>query len=105
MDCLFCKIIAKEIPAKTVLETDQAIVFYDIAPKAKVHVLVVPKQHLVNFNDVTKDNKAIIGELGEVVQLVTKQLGIADTGYKVMVNNGRNGGQEVMHMHWHVLAQ
>lgn len=104
MDCIFCKIAAHDIPAKVVLETDQVVVIHDIAPKAKVHVLVIPKQHLVTFTDLTTENKAIMAELGMVVKQVVQQLGMAESGYKVVINNGHDGGQAVPHLHLHVLG-
>ena len=104
MDCIFCKIAAHDIPAKIVLETDQVVVIHDIAPKAKVHVLVIPKQHLVTFTDLTNENKVIMAELGMVVKQVVQQLGIAESGYKVVINNGHDGGQAVPHLHLHVLG-
>lgn len=104
MDCIFCKIAAHDIPAKVVLETDQIIVIHDITPKAKVHVLVIPKQHLVTFADLTAENKAIMGELAMAVKQAVGQLGIATSGYKVVINNGQDGGQAVPHLHMHVLG-
>lgn len=104
MDCLFCKIVAKVISSQPVLETDQVMVIHDIAPKAKVHVLVIPKQHLVTFTDLTAKNKAIMAELSMAVKQAVQQLGIAESGYKVIVNNGPDGGQAVPHLHLHVLG-
>jgi len=104
MDCLFCKIVAKDIPSQTIVETDHVIVIPDIAPKAKVHVLAIPKQHLVTFTDFTDDTKSIMGELTMAVKQAVQQLGIAESGYKVIVNNGRDGGQAVPHLHMHVLG-
>ncbi|MBI4407221.1 MAG: histidine triad nucleotide-binding protein [Candidatus Kerfeldbacteria bacterium] len=104
MDCIFCKIAAHDIPAKVVLETDQVIVIHDIAPKAKVHVLAIPKQHLVTFTDLTEDNKALLAELGLTIKQAVQQLGIAESGYKVIINNGHDGGQAVPHLHAHVLG-
>lgn len=104
MACLFCQIIAKDIPAKIALETEHVLVMHDIAPKAKVHVLVLPKQHLESFNDITTEQQSLMGELAMAVKQVTVQLGIAESGYKVVINNGRDGGQAVLHLHWHVLG-
>ncbi|MFA6475595.1 MAG: histidine triad nucleotide-binding protein [Patescibacteria group bacterium] len=104
MDCLFCQIIRKQIPSKIVLETTSVLVIHDINPKAKVHVLAIPKQHLVTLQDITEQNQSVIGELCLAIKTVTTQLGIADSGYKVVINNGRNGGQIVPHLHMHVLG-
>ena len=104
MDCLFCKIVAKDIPSQPIVETDQVIGIPDIAPKAKVHVLAIPKQHLVSLNDITDQNKSILAELGIAIRQTVQKLGIAESGYKVIVNNGRDGGQAVPHLHMHVLG-
>lgn len=104
MDCIFCKIAAHDIPAKVVLETDQVIVIHDITPKAKVHVLAIPKQHLVTLNDVTVDNQGMMGALALAIGQATQQLGIATSGYKAVINNGQDGGQAVPHLHMHVLG-
>lgn len=104
MDCLFCKIVAQTIPSKLVVETDQVIVIHDIAPKAKVHVLIIPKQHLITLSDLTNENKTIMAELGMAVKQAVQQLGIAESGYKVIINNGHDGGQAVPHLHMHVLG-
>ena len=103
-DCLFCKIIRKEIPSNFLYETDQVIVIRDINPKAKVHILVIPKQHVVTFNDITTATSSVMADLGLAIAQVTKNLGIADSGYKVVANNGRDGGQLVPHLHLHVLG-
>ncbi len=103
-DCLFCKIGRHELDNDFVYEDDDVFVIHDIHPKAKVHVLAIPKQHLVNFNDVSNDNREIIGKLGVAIAKVTKDLGIAESGYKVVTNNGKHGGQAVPHLHMHVLG-
>jgi histidine triad (HIT) family protein len=104
MDCIFCKIANHEIPGKFVLETDEVMVLHDIAPKAKVHLLAIPKQHIVTLNDLTVDNQQVMGQLSLAIAEATKQLGIAESGYKVIINNGHNGGQAVPHLHCHVLG-
>ena len=104
MDCLFCNIANKTIPAQVVCETNQVMVIHDIAPKAKVHLLAIPKQHLVTLNDLTPANQSIMGELALAIQQAVQQLGIAESGYKVIINNGVHGGQMVPHLHCHVLG-
>lgn len=104
MACIFCSIAHQEIPAERLYETDDVFVIKDLHPKAKVHVLVIPKAHLVTFNEVTASNVGVIAAMGLAVAAVVKQQGIADSGYKVVANNGQDGGQEVPHMHWHVLG-
>ncbi len=104
MDCIFCKIANHEIPAKFIFENDQVMVIPDIAPKAKVHLLAIPKQHIANLNDIVEENKTVMGELALAIANVTAQLGIAQSGYKVITNNGHDGGQAVPHLHMHVLG-
>lgn len=104
MNCIFCKIAQGEIPSQFVYESDAVFVIKDLHPKAKVHLLVIPKQHLVTFNDVTPGNQSIIGAMGLAIAAVTKTSSIAETGYKVVANNGRDAHQEVPHLHLHVLG-
>ncbi len=104
MDCLFCKIISGEIPSKKVYEDDSVYAFYDIAPMAPVHVLIVPKQHIASVNEVTAENSAVISHIYEVAAKLAKELGIADDGYRVVTNCGANAGQTVFHLHFHLLG-
>ena len=104
MDCLFCKIINGEIPSKKVYEDDSVYAFYDIAPMAPVHVLIVPKTHIASVNEVTAENSAVISHIYEVAAKLAKALGIADEGYRVVTNCGANAGQTVFHLHFHLLG-
>ncbi len=104
MDCLFCKIVNGEIPSKKVYEDDSVYAFYDIAPMAPVHVLIVPKEHIASVNEVTAENSAVISHIYEVAAKLAKELGIADDGYRVVTNCGANAGQTVFHLHFHVLG-
>ena len=104
MDCLFCKIINGEIPSKKVYEDDSVYAFYDIAPMAPVHVLIVPKTHIASVNEVTAENSAVISNIYEVAAKLAKELGIADEGYRVVTNCGANAGQTVFHLHFHLLG-
>jgi histidine triad (HIT) family protein len=100
--CLFCRIAAGEIPATIVAETDWAVAFRDIAPKAPVHVLVIPRRHVESLSEETD-----VAELGELLMLavdVARQEGIAESGYRVVTNVGEDGGQSVGHLHFHVLG-
>lgn len=99
-DCLFCKIIAGEIPGNKAAETDKILAFHDIAPQAPVHVLVIHKQHTPGVADTT-DN-AIFGDLLGGVRDTARQLGLSD--YRVVLNNGTEAGQSVFHMHAHILG-
>lgn len=101
-NCLFCKIIAGEIPVKLIAENDLAVAFRDIAPQAPTHVLVVPRRHIASLNDAEST-----AELGAVVLLaaeVARQEGIAESGYRSVINTGSDGGQSVLHLHLHVLG-
>lgn len=99
--CLFCKIINKEIPSEIILEDDNFMAFHDINPKAPVHVLAIPKVHVNSFNDV--DPSTMAG-MTAFLQNVAKEMDIEKSGYRVITNIGDNGGQEVKHLHFHVLG-
>ncbi|MCI8602370.1 MAG: histidine triad nucleotide-binding protein [Oscillospiraceae bacterium] len=102
-DCLFCKIIAGEIPSKKVYEDESCYAFYDIDPKAPVHFLVVPKTHISGPDAVEDENAALVGHIYAVIAKVTRELGLSK-GYRVVANCGEDGGQTVGHLHFHVLA-
>ena len=104
MDCLFCKIISGEIPSKKVYEDDSVYAFYDIAPMAPVHVLIVPKMHISSVNEVTAENSAVIAHIYEVASKLAHELGIAESGYRIVTNCGKNAGQTVFHLHFHLLG-
>lgn len=103
-DCIFCKIIDGEIPANKVYEDDNFLAFHDIHPKAKVHVLVIPKKHIPTFMDITDDDLMLIGKLHKFIQEVAKKLEIDESGFRVINNCKENGGQEVFHIHYHILG-
>ncbi|MFA5994904.1 MAG: HIT domain-containing protein [Patescibacteria group bacterium] len=104
MDCVFCNIVNKTIPANFLYETASVFVVNDLYPKAKVHVLVIPKRHIANLNELTEANVSIMQDIGLAIKAVTAQLNIAKTGYKVICNNGQDGGQVIPHLHFHVLG-
>jgi len=103
-DCIFCKIVEGSIPSNKVMETDHVLVFHDIQPAAKVHALVIPKKHIASLNDVTADDAGIMAEVIMAVKQTAEQLGIAESGYRVINNCGDDGGQVVHHIHFHVLG-
>lgn len=103
MNCIFCKIITKEIPSQAVFENDAVFAFHDIKPKAPVHVLIVPKKHIVSVHDFTADDRDVAGELLLAARLVAEALDIP-YGYRLAFNVGRGGGQVVDHVHMHLLA-
>lgn len=102
-DCIFCKIIAGEIPSKKLYEDELCLAFYDIQPLAPQHFLVIPKQHLSGASEINKDNAALVGHIFSVIADLTAQLGFAD-GYRVVTNCGEDAGQTVKHLHFHVLG-
>ena len=102
-DCLFCKIIAGEIPSKKVYEDELCFAFYDIAPMAPTHFLVVPKQHLASAAEIDETSAPIVGHIYAVIARLAKELGFAE-GFRVVTNVGAIAGQTVHHLHFHVLA-
>jgi histidine triad (HIT) family protein len=103
-DCLFCKIANKEIKADVVYENDKIIAFRDIHPIAPVHVLIIPKEHIGSMNSVTEERTDILGEMLYKATRIAKELEIAEGGYKLLIRTGKNGGQEVPHVHLHLLG-
>ena len=99
--CIFCKIISGNIPNKTILEDKNFLAFEDINPQAKIHTVIIPKVHIQSFNEMTTN---IMSEMTEFIQEVTLTLGVKSDGYRLITNIGINGGQEVEHMHFHILA-
>ncbi len=104
MDCLFCSIIKGEIPSTKVYEDEQVYAFKDINPMAPVHVLIIPKTHLSSINDVTEENSAVIAHIYAVAAKLAKDLGISESGYRVVSNCGADAGQTVFHLHFHLLG-
>ena len=102
MDCIFCKIAAGEIPSNKVYEDEQIVAFYDIEPKAPVHVLVIPKQHITGAAAITEDNAAVVAHVFATIPQIAKTLGITD--FRVVTNNGADAGQTVHHLHFHILG-
>lgn len=102
MDCLFCKIIAGEIPSNKVYEDDKILAFHDIAPAAPTHILVIPKAHISGASAVTAENAQLVGYIYAKIAEITKDLGISS--YRVVTNCGEDAGQTVFHLHFHVLA-
>ncbi|MEO5342455.1 MAG: histidine triad nucleotide-binding protein [Gammaproteobacteria bacterium SHHR-1] len=103
-DCLFCKIIAGDIPAARVYEDDQVLGFRDINPQAPTHVLLIPKRHIATLNDVQAEDAELIGRLYLAARQVAADEGIAEAGYRTLFNCNRAGGQEVYHLHLHLLG-
>ena len=102
-DCVFCKIIAGEIPTKKLYEDEQCLAFYDIAPLAPQHFLVIPKEHMTGANRINEENAAVVAHIFAVITKLTAVLGFSD-GYRVVTNCGDDAGQTVKHLHFHVLG-
>lgn len=103
MDCLFCKIIAGEIPSTKVYEDETVYAFRDISPQAPEHILIIPKQHIPSPAHIDETNSAVIAHIFEVAAKLAKELGL-DKGYRMVANCGEDGGQTVGHLHFHMLA-
>ncbi len=101
---LFCKIVAGEIPADKVYEDEDVLAFRDIKPQAPVHILIIPKRHIAMLADATEEDERLLGKLLLVASKLAKQEGIADSGFRVVVNNGPDSGQDVFHIHVHLLG-
>ena len=104
MDCLFCKIIAGEIPSTKVFENDKVYAFRDISPEAPVHVLIVPKEHIASANELTAENAGVVTDIFLAAKEIAAQEGIAEGGYLIVNNCGEDGGQTVQHLHFHMLG-
>lgn len=104
MDCLFCKIIAGEVPSTKVYEDDLCYAFRDIAPQAPTHILVIPKKHIESVSAVTSENSADVAHIFEVIAKIAEEEGIAKDGYRVVSNIGERGQQTVPHLHFHVIG-
>ena len=102
-DCVFCKIISGEIPSKKVYEDDKIIAIHDMYPMAPVHVLFIPKEHICCANAITEENSSVVAHIFTKIPVVAKELGL-ENGYRVVNNCGEDGGQSVMHLHFHLLG-
>ena len=103
-DCLFCKIVAGEIPSNKVYEDDEILAFNDVAPQAPVHFLIVPKKHMESLDDTTDEDAALLAHIMLKIKDIAKELGL-ENGYRVVINTGEDGMQSVKHLHVHVLGK
>ena len=103
-DCIFCKIVRGELDSEVVHDEDEVLAFHDINGKAPVHVLVIPKQHVASLEEVTSLPESVTRRLFEVSSMVAEKLGVGESGYAVRINNGPDAGQEIFHLHLHVLG-
>ncbi len=103
MDCIFCKIIAGEIPSKKVYEDDAMLAFADINPQAPVHILVIPKAHIASVDEVSVENSAVVAKIFEMIPKIAKDAGLTN-GYRVITNCGDDACQTVKHLHFHIMG-
>ena len=103
-DCIFCKIGKGEIPSEKVYEDEEIVAFKDINPATPIHILVIPKKHIEKITEIKKEDEALIGRMYSVFNKIAKEQGFAEDGFRMIVNCGKNAGQEVMHLHFHILA-
>ena len=103
-NCLFCKIIKGEIPTEKVYEDDYVLGFKDINPATKIHILVIPKIHIGSLADLNEEHKEYVWKIHEAINKIAQEQGVKQSGYRVIVNCGKDAGQEVMHLHYHLLA-
>ncbi len=104
MDCLFCKIVAKEIPAEIVYENDAVLAFRDIQPVAPTHILVIPKKHIATANAIDASDRSLMGEMFLAAKEVARLEGLSERGHRLVMNVGEGGGQSVFHIHLHVIG-
>ena len=102
--CLVCRIARQELPARIVYEDERVLAFEDIRPRAPVHVLVIPKEHFASLNDAPQGSEALLGELLLRARAVAREKGVGETGFRIVLNTGRDSGQEVQHIHFHVIG-
>ena len=103
-DCIFCKIINKEIPASIVYEDERMIAFDDINPQAPVHVLLIPKEHYPSLNEIPEDKKDVLSHLLLKAREIAREKEIGERGYRIVLNTARESGQDVLHIHFHLLG-
>ncbi|EIJ36022.1 histidine triad nucleotide-binding protein [Thiothrix nivea] len=103
-NCLFCRIVAGEIPAKIAYEDDDVLAFHDINPQAPLHVLIIPRKHIATINDLATDDAELVGRLYLAAKKIAAEAGYAEEGYRVVMNCGADAGQTVFHIHLHLLA-
>lgn len=103
-ECIFCRIIRKEVPSQPIHEDHDLLAFPDISPVAPVHVIIVPKEHMVNLNEAGAKDVAVLGKMLRLAAKIANEKGVAESGYRVVINNGEDGGQVVSHLHLHLIG-
>lgn len=103
-NCIFCMIIEGKIPSTIVYEDDKVVAFNDINPVAPVHVIIIPREHIANVNELTEENASVVGDIHIAAKKIAAKLGIADKGYRLINNCGADAGQTVFHLHYHLIG-
>ncbi len=103
-DCIFCKIVNKEIPSNTVYEDDKSIAFHDISPQAPTHILVIPKKHIRSLVESDESDTELLGHLAQVARNIANDKGLGENGFRLVLNSGLQAGQSVWHIHFHLLG-
>jgi histidine triad (HIT) family protein len=104
-NCIFCKIVKKEIPAKIEYEDEDMIAFHDLSPQAPIHILIIPKKHIESLDKISESDRELFGNIIFQISRLAKKLGIHESGYRVVNNIGKDGGQTVSHIHFHLLGK
>ena len=104
MDCVFCQIVAGEIPSETLYQDEEVIAFRDINPLAPTHVLIIPKRHIATLAQLTDEEMPLIGHMARVANQLAREEGVAESGYRLVISSGKQGGQIVPHLHMHLLG-
>ncbi len=103
-ECVFCKIVQGKVPADIIYEDDMVVAFWDARPQYPIHVLIVPRRHIPTFNDIDPEDR-ILSQIGQAIQKIALQMGVANNGYRVLFNVNPGGGQVIFHLHCHLLAR
>ena len=103
-DCIFCKIAAGDNPAEIIFQDDRCLAIQDLNPQAPKHVLIIPREHMDSLNDASRNDEALLGYLLRIGARIANQLGIAEEGFRLVINTGQNGGQSVEHLHVHIIG-
>ncbi len=103
-NCIFCRIASRKTPARIIYEDDEIVAFHDINPQAPIHLLIIPRKHIPRIDDLSPEDQVLMGKIILTARQLARQLDFSERGYRLVINNGRDGGQDIYHIHLHVLA-